>query len=115
MTREATDPAGQLLATFLAVESWVADGFEDCPFIVAMAEPDRKSPRRLMASTQLDAIRSFLELLADLAGLTDPAQFAMAWQMLLRGAVVGAFNGDADAIPAAGHAARLLLDGWGRR
>jgi hypothetical protein len=67
-------------------------------------------PAGRAAVDHLANIRSVIRGLADEAGLRDPEAFAQSFQILLRGAIIAAAEGDLDAARRAGSIGRLLND-----
>ncbi len=109
--QRATEPAARLLAVFDVFDAWFrAPGFEGCAFINVMLETaDPAHPARAASVAELAHIRVFLEELARAAGATDPEALARGWHLLMKGAIVAAGEGDADAARRAQHIGRLLL------
>jgi len=107
----ATDPAERLLAIFDVFDGWFRRrSFEGCLFINALIEiDDRKHPIHRASREQLMRIRSFIEGLAVDAGVDEPAGFARQWHILMKGSIVAAGEGDADAAQRAQAIGRLLL------
>jgi AcrR family transcriptional regulator len=107
----ADTPAGRLLAIFDVFGDWFArDGFEGCSFINVMlevVEPDH--PVRDAAVRHLAEIRAFLAALASTAGVADADAFARKWHILMKGSIVAAAEGDADAAARAQELGALLL------
>jgi AcrR family transcriptional regulator len=107
----ATTPSGRLLAIFDVFGEWFAkDGFEGCSFINVMLEvTEAGHPVRDAAVRHLAAIRAFLAGLAAEAGVADPDAFARQWHILMKGSIVAAAEGDADAAARARELGELLL------
>lgn len=95
MEQLATEPAGQLLAMFDALQEWFdTPEFHGCMFIKACAEyqaPDH--PVRIVALTHVERITARLEELARAAGYACPADFARQLTLLQQGAVIMASMG----------------------
>jgi AcrR family transcriptional regulator len=110
--RRATDPGERLLAIFDIFDEWFhRDDFEGCSFINVLLEiDDRGDILHVAAAHHLAEIRGFVRALADEAAVRDPATFARQWHMLMKGSIVAAGEGDADAARCAKAVARLLLD-----
>ena len=72
------------------------------------------SPVRRAAAVHLAKIRAIVRSLAEEANLREPAKFAQAWHMLMKGSIVSAGEGNRNAAREAKCAARLVLSGWKR-
>ncbi len=109
--RRADTPAAQLLAIFEIFTEWFArEDFEGCAFITSLLEfDDRADPVRQACITHLANIRAFLRELATAAGVADPERFAGQWHILMKGSIVAAHEGDADAALKARELGLLLL------
>jgi AcrR family transcriptional regulator len=109
--QRATDPADRLLAAFDVLDEWFhRSDYEGCAFIKVMLEaPDSADPVYRAATSYLAGMRHFLEDLARQAGVPDADDFARKWQMLMKGAIVAAYEGDRDAARRAKDLAQLLL------
>ncbi len=109
--RRADTPGEQLLAIFEIFSEWFArEDFEGCAFITSLLEfDDRADPVRQACVTHLANIRAFLCELATAAGVQDPARFAAQWHILMKGSIVAAHEGDADAAMKAREMGLLLL------
>jgi AcrR family transcriptional regulator len=97
--RRASDPRERLLAIFDVLDGWFrTPDFEGCSFINVMLEhPDANHPLHRAAAAYLAEIRSFLVHLARAAGIADAERFAREWHILMKGSIVAAGEGDADA------------------
>ena len=107
----AATPAGQLLAIFEIFSEWFArEDFEGCAFITSLLEfDDPADPVRGACVAHLANIRAFLCELAQAAGVEDPERFAAQWHILMKGSIVAAHEGDADAAMKAREMGLLLL------
>jgi AcrR family transcriptional regulator len=108
--RRGSTPEEQLLAIFELFDEWFqrAD-FEACSFINVLLELG-PAHRAGQASVQhLASIRSIVGRLAEEAELRDPASFAHSWHILMKGSIVAAAEGDAEAAKRARSMARLLI------
>jgi len=110
LSRAAT-PAGQLLAIFEIFSEWFArEDFEGCAFITSLLEfEDPAEPVRGACVTHLANIRAFIGELATAARVEDPERFAAQWHILMKGSIVAAHEGDADAAMKARELGLLLL------
>jgi AcrR family transcriptional regulator len=109
--RRTDDPAERLLAVFDVLDDWFrrAD-YEGCPFVnVMLGIDDWEHPVRRASVEHLANVRAFLRELAEDAGVGDPEAVAHQWHILVKGAMVAAAEGDADAAERAGELGRLLL------
>jgi AcrR family transcriptional regulator len=109
--RRAATPIERLLAVFDVFDEWFrSNDFEGCSFINVMLESaeSRDSIRRASVS-YLAGIRHFLENLAREAGIANADSFARQWHILMKGSIVAAAEGDADAARRAQDIGRALL------
>ena len=108
--QRARTPGGQLLAIFDVFDQWFrrAD-FEGCPIIKAMLDHDRGHPVRNAAAGHLATVRMFVRKLASNAGVSDADGLAHQWQLLMKGSIVSACEGDQDAARRAKELGLLLL------
>ncbi|HEX4832793.1 MAG TPA: TetR/AcrR family transcriptional regulator [Trebonia sp.] len=109
--RRASAPREQLLAIFDVFGEWFAEpDFEGCSFLTTMIEvSDRDHPVRQAAVAHLAGIRAYIEGLAAAAGISDPGSFARQWHILMKGAIMAAHEGDAQAAARARELGELLL------
>ncbi len=109
--RRGSTPEERLLAIFDLFEEWFhRDDFEGCSFINVLLEMGPQHPAGRASARHLDNIRSIVSRLAEEAGLRDPASFAHSWHILMKGSIVAAAEGDAEAASRAKSMARLLID-----
>jgi len=109
--RRASAPRERLLAIFDVFDKWFrrAD-FEGCSFINVLLEiDDRAHPVRSATVHHLEVIRSFLRELATAAGIRSPESFARQWHILMKGSIMAAHEGDAEAAARAREVGELLL------
>jgi len=104
-------PSGRLLAIFDVFGEWFAlEDYEGCSFINVLLEfEDRDSQVRQASAGYLFNIRSLLGELAVAAGAPDPDALAHKWHILMKGSIVAAAEGDAQAGRRAQELGRLLL------
>ena len=109
--RRSDAPAEQLLTIFEIFSEWFArEDFEGCAFITSLLEfDDRDDPVRQACVAHLANIRAFVCELAAEAGVGDPERFAGQWHILMKGSIVAAHEGDADAAQKARELGLLLL------
>ncbi len=107
----ADTPAEQLLTIFELFTEWFArDDFEGCAFITSLLEfDDPDDPVRRACVEHLATIRAFFCELAEEAGVADPERFAAQWHILMKGSIVAAQEGDAEAALKARELGVLLL------
>jgi AcrR family transcriptional regulator len=106
-----TTPEEQLLAIFDVFDEWFRrEDFEACSFINVLLEMGPEHPAGSASMRHLENIRSVIRDLAKEAGLRDPASFAHSWHILMKGSIVAAAEGDAEAARRAASMARLLID-----
>jgi len=110
--RRADDGAGRLLAIFDVFDAWFRqDDFEGCAFIHVLLETaDARDAVHVASTASLARIRDFLGGLARDAGAPDPDDLARKWHILMKGSIISAGEGDADAARRAQAIGRLLLD-----
>ncbi len=115
LNRTARTPDERLLAVFDVFHGWFqVTRFEGCSFITVLLETSDGDPIHAEAAAQLAKIRSMIAHDARKAGLKQPARFAQAWHMLMKGAIVAACEGQRHAARDAKRAARVLLENWPR-
>jgi AcrR family transcriptional regulator len=110
--RRGSTPEERLLAIFDVFDEWFhRDDFEGCSFINVMLETaDREHPIGRASVDHLANIRTVVATLAAEAGLRDPDEFARSWHILMKGSIVQAGEGDADAAKRAQAMARTLIE-----
>lgn len=109
--KRTTEPVERLLAIFDVFDGWFRRrSFEGCLFINALIEiDDRSHPVHRKCRRQLTRIRDFVAELAAEAGVADPEAFARQWHILMKGSIVAAGEGDANAAMRAKEMGALLL------
>jgi AcrR family transcriptional regulator len=107
----ASDPGARLLAIFDVFDGWFReDEFEGCSFINVMLETTEAESRVRSASVaHLATIRAYVEQLATEAGVPEAAAFARRWDIIMKGSIVAAGEGDTDAALHAREIGRLVL------
>jgi hypothetical protein len=109
--RRGSTPEEQLLAIFQLFDEWFhRDDFEACSFINVLLELGPTHRAGQASVRHLASIRSIVGRLAEEAGLRDPASFAHSWHVLMKGSVVAAAEGDAEAAKRARSMGGLLLE-----
>jgi AcrR family transcriptional regulator len=109
--RRGTTPEEQLLAIFDVFDEWFRrEDFEGCSFIKLLLEMGTDHSAGRASVQHLDNIRSILRRLAEEAGLRDSEAFARSFHLLMKGSIVAAAAGDADAAQRAKTMASTLID-----
>jgi AcrR family transcriptional regulator len=109
--RRGTTPEEQLLAIFELFDEWFhRDDFEACSFINVLLEMGPSHPAGQASVRHLASIRSVVSRLAEEAALRDPKSFARSLHILMKGSIVSAAEGDAEAAQRARSMARLLIE-----
>jgi len=109
--RRGTTPEDQLLAIFELFDEWFhRDDFEACSFVNVLLEMGPAHPVGRASVRHLETIRSVVRSLAEEAALRDPESFARSWHILMKGSIVSATEGDAEAAQRAKSMARLLIE-----
>ena len=95
----------------LLFDEWFhRDDFEACSFINVLLEMGRAHPAGEESVEHLANIRAVVRRLAEEAALRDPDSFAHAWHILMKGSIVSATEGDAEAAQRARSMANLLIE-----
>lgn len=110
-------PAEQLLSIFDLFGEWFArPDFEGCVFLTTLLEVNDPADAVFRAAVgHLRRIREYLRELTEAAGVDDPTLVARQWHILMKGSIIAAQEGDADAATAAREMGELLLDAHGSR
>ena len=109
--RRGSTPEERLLAIFDTFDGWFRrKDFEACSFINVLLEMGEEHPAGSASVHHLANIRSFVRTLAEEAGLREPASFAHSWHILMKGSIVAAAEGDAEAAQRAKAMGRLLIE-----
>jgi AcrR family transcriptional regulator len=104
-------PVEQLLAIFDVFGDWFRrDDFEACSFINILLEMGAKHPLGQASIDYLARIRGHVQQLAEEAGLRDTEDFSRSWHILMKGSIISATEGDADAAKRAQAMARTLIE-----
>ena len=104
-------PEEQLLAIFDVYDEWFHQwDYEGCPFIRVMLEMGTTHPLGQASAAHQDDLQALAQQLAEDAGLSDPADIASSWHLLMRGACVQAVAGDLDAAKRARLLGKMLID-----
>jgi AcrR family transcriptional regulator len=111
-TRRRADTAdGRILAVFQAFDEWFRDeGYQGCLFTNSVLEAhDDTSPIHAAALHGIEQVYALLVELSEKAGVADPEAFAHRVQLLMRGSIVAAVEGNLTAVAEAEAATRELL------
>src|SRR5690554_5990894 len=96
--RRALEPRARLLAIFDIFDEWFRrDDFEGDSFVNVLIEMGPDHPLGQASIQHLGDVRASVEKLAEEASLRDPANFGRTYQILMKGAIIGAMMGDAEA------------------
>ena len=111
--RRGATAEDQLFAIFDVFDEWFRrDDFEACSFVNTLLELGPEHPAGRAAAEHLANIRSILRELAEAAGLRDPDGFAHSLQLVMKGSIIAAAEGDPDAAQRGRSLARLLVDDY---
>lgn len=103
-------PEEQLLAIFDVFDEWFhRRDFEACMFVNVLLEMGKDHPLGRASVEHLTYIRGLVAGLAADAGLADPEEFAYAWHILMKGAIINAVEGDGAAAKRAQAMGRDLI------
>lgn len=106
----AATPEGRLLAMFDVFDDWFrSEDYEACTFTTVLLEMGQDHPLGHASVVYLANVRALVASLAEEAGLTAPEEFARAWHILMKGAIISAAEGDQDAALIARRMAVRLL------
>jgi AcrR family transcriptional regulator len=109
ISRGAT-PEARLLAIFDVFDEWFhRDDFEACSFINVLVEVGPRHTVGGASIEHLERIRALVRRFAEEAGLRDSESFARSWHILMKGSIIAATEGDAEAAQRAKSMARLLI------
>lgn len=107
----SASPTERLLAIFDVFHDWFQrDDFEACSFINVLLEMGPTHPAGVASIEYLANIRQVVEGYAAEAGLRDPGDFSLSWHILMKGSIVQASEGDAQAAQRAKAMARSLIE-----
>ena len=110
--RRASEPADRLVALVDVFHEWLRDdGYGGCLFINSALEVHDRSPAIQAASkAALERVYALLVELAQDAQLSEPRSFAHQLQVVLRGSIVAAVEGNFAAVDEARSLALQLID-----
>jgi AcrR family transcriptional regulator len=109
--RRGATPEERLFAIFDVFDEWFRDEqFEACSFINTLLEMGQEHVVGKAAIVYLENIRALVAALAEEAGLRDAETFASSWQILMKGSIISAAEGDLEAAQRAKAMGRLLIE-----
>lgn len=104
-------PEERLLALFDVFDKWFhRDDFDGCSFVNVLLEMRWGHPLGRASIQYLENIRAIVRSMAEEAGLRDTDSFARSWHILMKGSIISAAEGDADAARRAQAMARTLIE-----
>jgi AcrR family transcriptional regulator len=107
----AEDSKGQLLALFDVLDEWFhrRSDYEACSFVKVLFEVGAEGRIGTACIGHLDKIRDILRDRAERAGLRDAKELAWSLNMLVKGSIVCAAEGDVDSAKRAKPVAAWLI------
>ena len=109
--RPHASPRERLLGIFDVLDERIhGEDFDAYLFFNALLEMGAEHPAGRASVRHLEHIRSIVRQLADEAGLRDTDDFARSWQILMKGSIIAAAEGDPDAAEHAKAMARSLIE-----
>jgi AcrR family transcriptional regulator len=108
----ADDPKEQLLALFDVLDEWFHhhSDYEACSFVRVLFESGSEGRIGKACIGHLDRIRDILRARAESAGLRDCDDLAWSLNILVKGSIVCAAEGDVDSARRAKRLAALLIE-----
>ncbi|KUI24734.1 TetR family transcriptional regulator [Mycobacterium sp. IS-1742] len=108
----AEDPKEQLLALFDVLDEWFhrRSDYEACSFVKVLFEVGSEGRIGTACIGHLDRIRDILRDRAERAGLRDAKELAWSLNILVKGTIVCAAEGDVDSARRAKSVAAWLLE-----
>ena len=112
LAADGASAAERLLAVFDSFEEWFGDdSFNGCLFINSLGETrDRASAVRRTAIQAIEDVYVLVEQLTVEAGAREPERLARQIQLLMRGTIIAATEGRAEAVHEVRDAARQLVE-----
>lgn len=109
--RRAGTPEEQLLTIFDLFDEWFhREDFEADSFVNVLLELGPTHPAGKASIEHLENVRAIVTKLADEAGLRATESFTRSWHILMKGSIVCAAAGDAEAAKRAQAMARTLIE-----
>jgi AcrR family transcriptional regulator len=101
-------PEERLLAIFDVFDDWFAsEDFDGIAFITVLLEMGQSHPLGQASIQHLANLRAIVSARAADAGLREPEEFARSWQILMKGSIIAALEGD----PGAAQRAKAMAAG----
>lgn len=108
--RRADMPRDRLLAIFDVFDEWFQrDDFEGDSFVNVLIEMGADHPLGQASIEHLSDVRRSVQQMAEEASLRDAADFARTYQLLMKGAIIGAMMGDLQAAERAKVVAEMVI------
>jgi AcrR family transcriptional regulator len=108
--RRALDPKARLLAIFDIFDEWFQrDDFEGDSFVNVLIEMGADHPLGQASIEHLSDVRVSVQQMAEEANLRQPDEFARGYQLLMKGAIIGAMMGDSVAARRAQDFAKTFI------
>jgi AcrR family transcriptional regulator len=109
-------PEERLLAIFDVFDEWFhRDDYEACTFINVLVEMGKTHPLGRSSIEHLQTIRGIIATLAREANFRNPEEFAFSWHVLMKGSIINATEGDAEAALRAKDMGRDLIERFRHR
>lgn len=106
-----TTPDERLLAIFDIFDEWFRfPDFEGCAFINVLLEMRPEHEAGSASIDHLAQIRDIVRRFAEEAELDDADEFARDWHILMKGSIIAAMEGDADAARRAKRMGSALIE-----
>ena len=110
-TRRAATAEAQLLTIFDLFDEWFhREDFEADSFVNVLLELGPTHPAGKASIEHIEKVRAIITKLAEEAGLRATESFTRSWHILMKGSIVCAAAGDADAAKRAQAMAKLLIE-----
>ncbi|MGN6171273.1 MAG: TetR/AcrR family transcriptional regulator [Solirubrobacteraceae bacterium] len=110
-TRRASTPEERLLTIFDLFDEWFhREDFEADSFVNVLLELGAAHPAGRASIEHIDNVRAIVTQLADQAGLRATESFTRSWHILMKGSIVCAAAGDAEAAKRAQAMAKTLIE-----
>jgi AcrR family transcriptional regulator len=109
--RRAATPEEQLLTIFDLFDEWFhREDFEADSFVNVLLELGPAHPAGKASIEHLGNVRAVVTTLAEEAGLRATESFTRSWHILMKGSIICAAAGDADAAKRAKMMAKALIE-----